>query len=105
MYLTITQKWIISTAEINVSALAERSGCSADYFRHKFFKEFNISPKKYILLSCLNLAKELLLNSNLSVSSIAQQMGFYDSNYFSRYFKRCTGYTPTQFKTFCKKFL
>lgn len=95
----------ISSTDIDVSVLAECYGCSTEHFRHKFRKEFNISPKKYILISRLNLAKELLLNSNLSIADIAQQTGFSDSNYFSRYFKRNTGYTPTQFKSKGKKFL
>lgn len=88
----------ISNADINVNTLAE-------HFRHKFCKEFNISPKQYTLISRLNSAKELLLNSNLSVADIAKQTGFADSNYFSRYFKRITGYSPTQFKINGKKFL
>lgn len=91
--------------EINVYTLAEQYGCSAEYFRHKFREEFNVSPKKYMLIKRLEFAKELLLNSNLSVFDIAHQTGFYDSNYFSRYFKRNTGYTPTQFKNNFKKFL
>ena len=95
----------ISNIEINVNTLAERYGCSTEHFRHKFRKEFNISPQKYILINRLNFVKELLLNSSLSIANIAQQSGFSDSNYFSRYFKRITGYTPTQFKTNSKKFL
>lgn len=95
----------ISNVDINVNTLAEYYGCSAEHFRHKFRKEFNISPKQYILINRLNFAKELLLNSNLSIASIAQQTGFSDNNYFSRYFKRITGYTPTQFKATGKKFL
>lgn len=95
----------ISNTDINVNTLAEHYGCSPEHFRHKFRKEFNISPKKYILISRLNSAKELLLNSSLSISDIAQQTGFSDSNYFSRYFKRITGYTPTEFKANSKKFL
>ena len=95
----------ISNIDINVNTLAERYGCSTEHFRHKFRKEFNISPQKYILINRLNFVKELLLNSSLSIANIAQQSGFSDSNYFSRYFKRITGYTPTQFKTNSKKFL
>lgn len=94
-----------SNNDIDVFALAEIYGCSAEHFRHKFRKEFDISPKKYILTVRLNLAKKLLLNSNLSIADIAQQTGFSDINYFSRYFKRNTGYTPTQYKNNGKKFL
>lgn len=95
----------ISNSDINVSALAELYGCSTEHFRHKFCKEFNISPKKYILTRRLNLAKELLLNCNLPIADIAHQVGFSDSNYFARYFKHTTGYSPTEFKANGKKFL
>lgn len=95
----------IFNTDIDVSVLAEHYGCSTEHFRHKFRREFNMSPKKYILTSRLNSAKELLLNSNLSITEIALQTGFSDSNYFARYFKRNTGYTPTQFKNKGKKFL
>lgn len=95
----------IFDTNIDVSALAERYGCSAEHFRHKFRRKFNIPPKKYILLRRLNSAKELLLNSDLSVADIAKRTGFADSNYFSRYFKQETGCTPMQFKKNCKKFL
>lgn len=95
----------ISKFDINVDTLAKHYGCSTEHFRHKFCKEFNVSPKQYILIGRLNLAKEMLLNSSLSVADVARQAGFSDSNYFSRYFKRITGYSPTQFKTNGKKFL
>lgn len=47
-------------------------------------------------------ALELLQTTELSVSEIAVQVGIYDANYFSRLFKKVTGYPPRYFKAISK---
>ena len=42
--------------------------------------------------------KRLLLYTNLSVTEIASQMNFADQSYFTKYFKKCTGQTPLDFR-------
>ena len=42
--------------------------------------------------------KRLLLYTNLSVTQIATQMNFVDQSYFTKYFKKCTGQTPLDFR-------
>jgi AraC-like DNA-binding protein len=42
--------------------------------------------------------KRLLVHTNLSVSEIAAQLNFDDQSYFTKFFKRETGYTPMQFR-------
>lgn len=43
-------------------------------------------------------AKELIITSDLSFMTIAEQTGFTTSRYFSTIFKQYTGETPTQYK-------
>jgi AraC-like DNA-binding protein len=43
-------------------------------------------------------AKRLLINERLDVVQIAFELGFKDASYFSRYFKRATGQSPTGFR-------
>lgn len=43
-------------------------------------------------------AQQLLNFSQLSISQIADQLGFEDSSYFSRYFKKQVGLSPQDFK-------
>lgn len=57
----------------------------------------------YILLLRINKAKELLLESNLYVFEISQQVGFNDTSYFNRTFKRITGYTPNEFQSLSRQ--
>ena len=43
-------------------------------------------------------AKTLLRNTNLSISEIGYQLGFEDTSYFSKFFKRLTSVRPSQFR-------
>lgn len=42
--------------------------------------------------------KRLLVHTNLSVSEIALRLNFTDQSYFTKFFKRETGYSPLQFR-------
>jgi AraC-like DNA-binding protein len=43
-------------------------------------------------------AKNLLINSNLSISEIGFELGYNDKSYFTSVFKRKSGQTPTEFR-------
>ena len=57
-----------------------------------------INPNQYIRSFRLAKAKKLLANTNLPVISIAAECGFADQNYFSRIFKKKTGYSPSEYR-------
>lgn len=42
--------------------------------------------------------KRLLVHTNLSVTEIASQLGFYDQSYFTKFFKREAGISPLQYR-------
>jgi len=44
-------------------------------------------------------AKRLLYNTGMSVKEIAFNLGFKDSSYFIRFFKRMTSVTPLSYRT------
>mgnify|MGYP002675233647 CR=1 FL=1 len=73
---------------------AEKLNISASRFTHVFTETMGISPKQYILRIKFDHAIELLANTDLSVSQIAELVGIPDSNYFSRIFKKHTGHAP-----------
>jgi len=43
--------------------------------------------------------KRQLLYTNLTVTEIASQMNFADQSYLTKYFKKCTGQTPLQYRS------
>ncbi len=60
---------------------------------------FGITPTQYIAKSRLGKASNLLLQSDQSISEIAQVCGYFDHSAFSRAFKKATGTTPIDFRS------
>ncbi|MEM9674231.1 MAG: AraC family transcriptional regulator [Bacteroidota bacterium] len=48
-------------------------------------------------------AKYLLYQTNLTVSEIANELGFLDPSYFSRFFKKSAGVTPVEYRKMIEK--
>lgn len=77
--------------------LAEMSGMGETYYRNIFIAVFNTPPTKYIQQYRVDKAKELLVNTDLSVDEVAVKVGFVGASYFCKVFKSLTGYTPSEF--------
>ena len=56
------------------------------------------SAMDWIEISRLNLAKLLLRQNNLQIAEIAAATGIDDQSYFTRFFKKSEGCTPTQYR-------
>ena len=69
------------------------------YLQKKFKKTFNITPAEYIKQLKIQEAKKLLLTSNISVETIAEQLGFCNTSYFIKTFNSECGITPAKFRT------
>ncbi len=82
----------------DMSLLATELGVSTDHFIRIFAKEKALTPYAYLSKARLEFAKALLQNSSLSISQIADKLGFPDLYNFSRFFKKGTGKSPTEYK-------
>lgn len=83
---------------LTVEMLAEITNMSDTYFRKLFYKEFGKTPNKYINSLKISYAIELLNSGYYSVEQIAEKSGFCDAKYFSKTFKFCTGFSPSQYQ-------
>jgi AraC-like DNA-binding protein len=63
-----------------------------------FRKATNQTPIEYLVRLRIQRAMELLRNSNFTVTEIAMEVGFNDSNYFTRQFRRALGESPSSFR-------
>jgi hypothetical protein len=71
---------------------------SHDSLRHRFRKNFGISPQGLLLRLRMERAKELLKTSSLSVKEIAQEIGYSRQHDLTRAFHKYTGTSPSQWK-------
>ena len=75
-----------------------REGMTSNAVGTRIFKELlGKSPFEYLIQVRTRHAAELLKNTDKSISDIAWECGFHDSNYFSLRFKKATGLPPRDF--------
>ena len=88
---------------LTVNVLVEHYGMSPNYFSSMFKKEMSRSAVNYITELRINQARELLYHSELSVVDISKKVGYEDSQYFFRVFKKYLGMTPLQYREESRK--
>lgn len=77
--------------------MAEVMNMNPFYFHRLFSKTIGLTPQTYI--NALRVSKATtLFNTCDSLTSIAQECGFYDQAYFTKQFKKYYGITPTNYK-------
>lgn len=83
---------------ISVAELTEFLGVSQPYLFKLFKARFQTSPKEYILKQKLNQAQLLLKETSLTVTLVANSVGFQDVLSFSKFFKSKTGLSPQNYR-------
>lgn len=78
--------------------LASLCGVGVKRFRELFKQHYKTTPAQYVINLRLNAAARLLTDGGLSVSKVAESVGFLDVYYFSKLFKKRFSCSPTQFK-------
>ncbi|MGC6176111.1 response regulator transcription factor [Lacrimispora sp. 38-1] len=84
--------------EISMQDAARLLHYSDAYFCKLFKQCFDQNFTTYLTKVRINEAKKLLMNKNASVKDVSIQVGYYDSNYFAKVFRRITGVLPSEFR-------
>lgn len=98
--IILAQKYIEEhyNEDISVSDLAEKFYMSPNYFSTVFKKQTGESTISYMNRIRLERAKKELEETDRSIAEIAELIGFNDSHYFFKLFKKDTGITPLQYR-------
>ena len=81
-----------------VKELADKVNLSPNYLSDLLKRETGLSAQDHIHYVIIEQAKNILVQTNYSVSEIAYSLGFEYPQYFSRLFKQKTGKTPLEFR-------
>lgn len=84
--------------KIKLEQIAASVHLSESYFTVMFKKYTGVTVRDYILECKLQKAKELLLGDEMTVSEVADWLGYGDYRSFSRAFKRFSGFSPTEYR-------
>ena len=90
--------------DLNLDDMAAMSGFSKFYFS-KLFKQFtNVSFYRYVNQKRIEMAEQLLISPDNSITDVALSCGFSSLSPFIRMFKLIKGCTPTEFRNIYKNF-
>ncbi len=84
--------------ELSLEEIAKEV-CLSPYYFSRFYKEesgMNFSDK--LAQIRIDKAKELLKNEEFSIKDVSYMVGYTEPNYFSKIFKKATGYTASEYK-------
>ena len=83
---------------VSLSTLAQEMGVSLSKFKRVFHDTYNTTPHRWLLINRTIIAFIILINSNKSVTQIANECGFGTPSLFIRHFKEIFGTTPIRYR-------
>ena len=85
-------------ANTGIEHYAKMCSMSVSRYSHVFTQKMSVSPHRYLTELRIGHAKFLLTNTNAKILDIAKSVGFADPFYFSKAFKKETGFSPSEFR-------
>ena len=83
---------------LGVAGYAEELNVTPNYLNRLVRKSTGRSANEWIEISRLTYAKLLLRRKELAIIDVAAMVGLPDQSYFSRFFKKMEGVTPSEFR-------
>ena len=89
---------VVKYINVSTSVLSDVTGYSSGYLSRIFRQEIGMSIHDYVAQTRMNLAKEMLMNTNLKIYEVAENCGYENTTYFIKIFRINTGMTPQDYR-------
>lgn len=86
------------TESISTGQISEKCGISQGYLSRRFKQHMGVGVMDYMHISKIRRAKASIVYTDLSMAEIAFQLGYNESSYFTKVFKKYEGMTPQQYR-------
>jgi len=99
-YIGIVKDYINTHYHYNITVtdLAKHAGVSVSYLRQIFTSHLGMAPQEAIIQKRMSVAKKMLEESTLPISSIASSCGYSDQSAFCKVFKKTQAISPLQYR-------
>lgn len=84
--------------KLSLEQLARQHGLSQTHFRKLFHEHAGCSPREAHIRAKMRTACDFLIYSDLSISEVADRLGFTSIHNFSRAFRKAIGQPPTSYR-------
>lgn len=84
--------------DISLSILAEKFYLNPQYISQLFRNEIGVGFLVYLTSIRMEKAKQLLVSTSLTITEIADRVGYGDYRVFTKVFKKSEGITPSQYR-------
>jgi AraC-like DNA-binding protein len=85
---------------LTIDALAARVHLSPFTLIRQFKSAVKTTPHAYLVRCRLAEAKHLLCDESIGIAEIAERIGLVDANYFARFFRHATGFSPSGYRLY-----
>lgn len=93
------------TDNISLDNIAKHFFISKSYLSRRFKEVTGFAVNEYINLKRIKYSQELLADKTLNITAVSEKTGYNSITYFEKTFKRCTGFTPRQYRNNLQSFL
>lgn len=87
------------STQLTVAACATQLGVTAGYLTESVVADTGSTPGRMLRAAVVREAQRLLSGTELTAAQISTRLGFAEASYFSRFFRREVGCTPTDYRT------
>ena len=81
--------------DLSISDISRQLFVNQTYLRRMFKDEYQMTISDYITKYRMEMAKDMILKENSKLSYISTKVGYNDTSYFSKCFKKYFGYLPS----------